>query len=946
MPSTTKITITKQNADFSTTETGIERRTSDKASGSDIITHDTAGRFLQYWNGSSNDPINTIPVVGSDPTSVSNNDIWINSADNKLRYRLSGSTFTPNTDTTGATAGSSMSVIAGETIEARRAVYLSSEPALIINDSNKYIDINEGASDIVVSLSTNNYLFNRDQNRQEFIDMVKNSFTDAGAGGLVYSTSYNINNNKITIAASGGNFSMKFKTGTHGSDNAADNAAFMLGHVSTSDLSGAATYDSSSALSARTSVSRVVYGFKADASFPTKSKAALGIDSAGTVKYSTAVVNYMTTVGGFSDLPIGKKLLIQEGSINISSSANYIDFAEGGANLSATIPVGEYTWPYATLLDNYNTNMNAAGALTHSSSFDEDANKFTLHNSSSTFELKFQSGANTLLTIAPKLGFSTSDLTSSSKYTGDIEVSERGKLAISTSVPTDSRTIGSALSDTSMYVKRAEGTEYTDIINSSLSWLSTYSEADYSLDLNVTQIASNDAGQMVSVTSVLTGDETGYYKIRYKSSIDAEWSDATTTIVATSSGSASWMSAFWNTGLYYYAPKIAIDENGKAVICVIRYSSTYGKFLPWAYYSNDLDTWTVCTAGGLEGSLPTVDAAYSIGDIDIRDNKCVIMLSRTSDTNTELHISDNSGSGYVTMTRTLLSITSGFKSGNPSFMRIQYFPEQGTAATKYRIVMAGRGANNRTSVCTTLGDGTSLAQNADVFIGSGIDHPIAMGRDRLGDKNRIVIIGNDSTFDLIYQVDTNGDYNSGTLTLDNHSSQEINPSANVVETYNGDALHSTDARSLWHNENNRCIVLGSRAYVILGFDDCQEAWLMYADNFDNGSWSSLSMFAGGATDRATEWCMDHISSTDELVIGYRAFDSIANIRTKGQILFSRYSVIDSVPSLVDSFAQIDGGEVLTGYQAMLSVIASPYGAVAHWVGDNGANNTIRSNKLT
>lgn len=114
MSSTTKITISKQNVDFSTTETGIERRASDKTSGADVLFHNTAKRFLSYWDGSSSQHLNTVPVVSSDPISASNNDLWINSTDNNIKYHVSGSTIALGTGS-GAASGAGYTQLVAST---------------------------------------------------------------------------------------------------------------------------------------------------------------------------------------------------------------------------------------------------------------------------------------------------------------------------------------------------------------------------------------------------------------------------------------------------------------------------------------------------------------------------------------------------------------------------------------------------------------------------------------------------------------------------------------------------------------------------------------------------------------------------------------------------------------------------------------------------------------
>lgn len=104
---------------------------------------------------------------------------------------------------------------------------------------------------------------------------------------------------------------------------------------------------------------------------------------------------------------------------NINSSNNKIDFTEdGGAEINITIPPGNYsTTSLATAI---RTAMDAAGAKTYTVSLSSTNYKTTIaiDTGGGTFDLLWNTGANTAETIGSILGFIvTADSTASASYT-------------------------------------------------------------------------------------------------------------------------------------------------------------------------------------------------------------------------------------------------------------------------------------------------------------------------------------------------------------------------------------------------------------------------------------------------------------------------------------------------------------------------------------------------
>jgi hypothetical protein len=105
------------------------------------------------------------------------------------------------------------------------------------------------------------------------------------------------------------------------------------------------------------------------------------------------------------------------GQFIIDSTNKYIDFDEGGAELTATLT--EDTYNGQTLCDEVKTQLDANGALTYTVSYSEATGKFTIA-ATSNFTLRWQSGTNTANTAGVPLGFDVSaNDTGTDTYTGD-----------------------------------------------------------------------------------------------------------------------------------------------------------------------------------------------------------------------------------------------------------------------------------------------------------------------------------------------------------------------------------------------------------------------------------------------------------------------------------------------------------------------------------------------
>jgi len=99
----------------------------------------------------------------------------------------------------------------------------------------------------------------------------------------------------------------------------------------------------------------------------------------------------------------------------ISRENNYVNFNEGGSELTATISIGKYT--ATTLATALKTALDSAGALTYTVVFDRNTRYYTI-SATGTFSLLLSSGSNLGLSPFVLLGFTSGvDLTGAATYT-------------------------------------------------------------------------------------------------------------------------------------------------------------------------------------------------------------------------------------------------------------------------------------------------------------------------------------------------------------------------------------------------------------------------------------------------------------------------------------------------------------------------------------------------
>lgn len=100
----------------------------------------------------------------------------------------------------------------------------------------------------------------------------------------------------------------------------------------------------------------------------------------------------------------------------ITSSNLYLNFNEGGSELTATLTVGDYT--LTTLLSEVKSALDTVGANTYTVTADRDSRKITIASSGGTLNLLVTTGSASGTSAWSLLGF-TSDKTGATSYESD-----------------------------------------------------------------------------------------------------------------------------------------------------------------------------------------------------------------------------------------------------------------------------------------------------------------------------------------------------------------------------------------------------------------------------------------------------------------------------------------------------------------------------------------------
>jgi len=103
---------------------------------------------------------------------------------------------------------------------------------------------------------------------------------------------------------------------------------------------------------------------------------------------------------------------------DIDTTNQYINFDEGGGELSATLTGGSYT--HTTLATVVKTALDAAGGQVYTVAFDRDTRKYTI-SATSNFSLLINTGSQIGSSPFTLLGFTGADLSGTNTYTSNTE---------------------------------------------------------------------------------------------------------------------------------------------------------------------------------------------------------------------------------------------------------------------------------------------------------------------------------------------------------------------------------------------------------------------------------------------------------------------------------------------------------------------------------------------
>lgn len=101
---------------------------------------------------------------------------------------------------------------------------------------------------------------------------------------------------------------------------------------------------------------------------------------------------------------------------NITNDNYFINFSEGGPELSATIKTGSYT--LGSFINAISSAMNAVGGQAYTVTLDRTTRKITI-SAPSSFELLINTGSQKNISAYSLIGFNGADLTGLSTYEGD-----------------------------------------------------------------------------------------------------------------------------------------------------------------------------------------------------------------------------------------------------------------------------------------------------------------------------------------------------------------------------------------------------------------------------------------------------------------------------------------------------------------------------------------------
>lgn len=862
----------------------------------------------------------------------------------------------------GSGGGGSVSqAYAFESISANsnpKAVAFTEKQILSVVAANSWIDINEGSGEVSTQIISNDtrYLLTDLSDSADTFDFAK-VVTDAlNANGSLttgYSFTYSKSTRTFTISHSSVTFSVLLNTGTHaGTTSLLENLGF-----GTSDLSGTTSYTAASTIDSSDLKDTGTYIVKCDADYLEKSGNYAGVIDTSATKGTQPTVKFAQEVDGFT-LDEGKKYYTKSAAIVIDSTNQNIDFSEsaGGGETNVTIANATYyrgsdaagNSGYADLCAAIKSTMEAgsSNALTYTVTYNKgsgtDVDKFVI-SATGDFNLLNSTGTNASTAfLVLDGGFAASDTGNASSHTADNVVDLAGEIGVSTAATANSVYAGFASSATHLVAKQNSSlSDYSDIYSAPIDALaSSRSIRDHGSEIQFHGMAENASGEAVLFFSKIASP--AEYRFMYRTAPGGNWSLSASTITLGESGAQSESDNF-NGGQVQYKGDIAIDPDGYCVAAVTRINSS-GQRTVWAVKSNDGGvTWS--TANGGAALKTNASVSYGVGGIVIREQKCAILTTDQNGSDSNIFYSDRGGGGYETYSNT--GLTKDYLWDRACFVTIQYFVGE-TGVNKYRIVTGGfNNSDTRTYLEYWKGDLTGNGTVQPFGTTSTKPYAWAIDSDTTGVKNRICLVTiNGSTATLLYQGETNEDYNGGTLTFNNHTTHTIFSGA-TLDQYVGQAT----ANEKWFilSINDRMVLRGNACYMLLESNENPSSaislMLLYTKNITGGTWETR-VNVGQSTGNNQKPTMEYIPSLDAVFYLYKHnSNTLANNLTNGKA-YGRILELQSDGSYSALTTQeLDGGKSMSGKLSYIYSAASVDGVGVVWEEDGGSYDILKGNDL-
>lgn len=837
----------------------------------------------------------------------------------------------------GGGGGEIPNVRLGENIPAGRAVFLWQRPCFVVTTSNNWVDVNQGAGDVSFQIPVGVYLYDNDENRDEFHTILETAFDNSAATGTL-TVSFSKSTRKITLDTSAAT-TWKWNTGTHGAAGTDTHIGTLLGYSDAADSASVTTLTAANEVTS--TLSKKEFMYQTDADYTHKSRGYRGfLDTAGS-KYDLRSLMFDVEGNVFSGKTETNELFTARASITITTGTNdKLDFNDG-ADRNATLAAGTYPHPYTGLLADIKAKMDALSAIDFTATYNNDTDKITIAGTGA-FTLEWATGANTATGVHTTLGYTVADTASGTSHTAQNSLDLKGQLLPATNARINQNSVygGFARSATIVHCERDNLTKYIPVVNQAGGYLAAPEDLTPGYDVAFGAQATNSVGQAVRAFWDRTSSPE-VLRFQYRTSPNGPWVTSATTATPATDGSTLFGNSTYDDTTQNtpgVAPHVVIDDNGKAFCAAAAiWNAAPNAYQIRGFYSNDGGaTWTKVTGSGSNNEIINDGTnSYYLSFLVQRGNKVIFGGSNTIQSAGFFGYSEDSGSGYTTATNTS---TSGHDSLLPVGAEIQHFPSE-TGVDQYRYVMMGRALSSTTTRITYC--------KADLSSIATINHSVAslctlaVGRE----GNRIVFLLGSESGATLRSVYTNDTYNGGTLTATEGADQ--NGGGSNISYVNG--FRASVVRQLMWNINRRMVVKGGRAWAVVqhNFTNIHRYQLWTCSDVTTNTWTNAGETIGSdTTNQQGEMSVLYVEGNNSLMFVWKRGTNSTTLSqnlTNGQIFARIVDIEDAGATLSYREAeQIDNAEALGTYQGGISAAAHADGIGISWI---KSTNIVRSQKF-